>query len=95
MSRRTEVTMFPVIEAWESSPLSREAFCRQHNLTKGTFGYWRSKYLKSIQQPDPLFSEIEPNFPTNLELTYPNGVKLTLPSNTCLSLVKSLIAIHV
>ncbi len=35
------------VSAWEKSGLSQAAFCKKHELTYGTFIYWRS-HLKKL-----------------------------------------------
>ena len=48
--RRSRSEMFPLIEKWLSSGLSRSAFCAQEGLSIGTFAYWRAKYLSATQE---------------------------------------------
>ncbi|RME00427.1 MAG: hypothetical protein D6816_13725 [Bacteroidetes bacterium] len=39
--------MYPLVEAYLSGDLSREAFCRAHDLPMPVFSYWQTKYRKA------------------------------------------------
>jgi hypothetical protein len=36
-----------VIKEWESSDLTQAEFCKQKEIKKVTFGYWRNKFISS------------------------------------------------
>lgn len=91
MPRNTHKEMFPLIEEWENSNESREAFCHRHNLQLSTFSYWRSRYIKSKVRPATSFVELQPNLGEDLEIIYPNGVKIRLTGNSPLSQIQALI----
>lgn len=41
-------TWFDYIEAWQQSGKTQLHFCKENKLSYGTFGYWRTGYLKQI-----------------------------------------------
>jgi transposase-like protein len=43
-TRRKSSQMFPLVERYESSGLTRNVFCDQEGISTGTFHYWRKKY---------------------------------------------------
>ena len=51
MGTRKEKDMFDLISRWEDSDEDRTTFCNAQGLILSTFGYWRSKYLKSKGTP--------------------------------------------
>jgi hypothetical protein len=72
------------VEAWQTSGLSGQAFCKQHDLSYHRFVYWRRK--QSRTQPDPSASaagfvrvtQAQPASPDReLTLVLPNGVSIT------------------
>jgi transposase-like protein len=42
--RRSKAEMFPIVEAWQGSDLSKKAFCDRHGVEKSVFMYWWKKY---------------------------------------------------
>lgn len=83
MKRRDE--MFEYIKEWDISSLSQLDFCEKNGINLGTFGYWRTQYLKKektdstvkVFKPIKLLPKIENNY----KITYPNGVCISLSSN--------------
>lgn len=91
-TRRSREEMFAIIEQWESSQESREAFCQSHNLPVSTFSYWRTKYAKAKEQPrEPGFVQLKPRISDNLEVIYPNGVRVKVPQGSSLADLRALI----
>ncbi|MFN7097362.1 MAG: IS66 family insertion sequence element accessory protein TnpA [Gammaproteobacteria bacterium] len=41
---------FGYIDAWEKSGKTQPQFCEENNLSYITFGYWRTCYLKQLNQ---------------------------------------------
>lgn len=79
--------MYALIEEWKSSGICQEEFCREHGIKIGTFGYWRTKYLKQQEPATPSFIPVQPSEPDGaVEITYPNGVKIRLMEYTAESL---------
>jgi hypothetical protein len=90
--RRSREEMFPVVEAWQQSGLSKKSFCEEQGIIKYVFLYWVRKY-RDEHEPDgfvPLTSggalSLMQNY--SIEIHYPNGVVLKLPANTPVSLVR-------
>jgi predicted transcriptional regulator len=90
--RRSREEMFPVVEAWQQSGLSKKSFCEEQGIIKSVFLYWVRKY-RDEHEPDgfvPLTSggalSLMQNY--SIEIHYPNGVVLKLPANTPVSLVR-------
>lgn len=48
--RRSKEEMYSIIEHWQSSGLTKQAFCGQESISKPVFYYWHKKY-KSDQEP--------------------------------------------
>jgi len=80
MSRKfkSQAEMFPLIERWQSSSLSQSAFCLEHDVSLSTFGYWRSKYMKSMDTDGDFISIEAEHTPSRLEVLFPNGVRVFL-----------------
>jgi hypothetical protein len=58
--QRREPEMFVLVAEYESSGLTRQDFCEQHNLKLATFTYWRTKYLASKNEPATGFVSLVP-----------------------------------
>lgn len=93
--RRNKTEMFPLIELWESTTQDREQFCQSHEVSLATFSYWRTKYRKSQKPSTELFSELQPEISSKIEVVYPNGVKVSLPPQCDPAMLKLLIGMHV
>jgi len=93
--QRTKSEMYPLIASWESSTQDRKEFCDSQELTLATFCYWRTKYLKSQQSPDELFTELQPAIMEKIEIIYPSGVKVSVPKHSAPSMIKALIVLDV
>ena len=91
MARKTEEDMFPLMDRWEESQDTQAAFCEANDIPLSTFTYWRGKYLESRNERHSVFTKLEPEWASSLELVYPNGVKVRLPESTSLSDVRMLI----
>lgn len=88
--------MFTLIAAWELSQEPQTHFCHRHDVTLGTFSYWRTKYLqeKNGTEPSPAlgnFIGLQPHLPEGLEILYPNGVRIRLSESSLLADVQALI----
>ena len=80
MKKRDE--MFGHIKDWKNSNLSQLDFCNENNISLGTFGYWRTQYLKN-ENPD---SSIKVFKPIKLVAKKENNYKITYPNGVCISL---------
>jgi hypothetical protein len=90
--RRTKEEMFPMVELWQHSGLSKKRFCEEKGIVKSVFHYWYKKYREEEGQggfipliPDTPHSGIQG---PSIEVQYPNGVVLKLPASTPASLVR-------
>jgi len=83
MTRRDK--MFGYINDWENSNLSQVNFCKKNDISLGTFGYWRTKYLRKEKTDSSVkvFKPIKllPRKENNYKITYPNGVCISLSSD--------------
>lgn len=80
--------MYRLIEQWKQSGLSKQQFCKQHNIAYHVFYYYHNKYYgisrrkkrqkKQCQQQGFLPVKISPQQKSlpPVEITYPNGVSL-------------------
>lgn len=82
--------MFPIVEAWRDSGLSKRAFCEERGIEKSAFSYWSKRYKEGNHTGG--FIPISFNGPDEdkqfIEIQYPNGIVLRLPANTPASLVR-------
>ena len=90
-NRKTREAMYTLVSAWEQSGQTREAFCKTHGLSLGTFAYWRGKYQKEQSMGTAIFIELEACVPGRIEVTYPNRVVVKLLPGSSLSDVRALI----
>ena len=51
--RRNSAEMYPLVESYLSSDLSREAFCQLHDIPLCVFAYWYGKYRKAHMENEP------------------------------------------
>ncbi len=90
--RCTREEMFPVVEAWQHSGLSKKDFCEEQGIIKSVFFYWCRRYREEHELGGfvPLTTGSPFSFNQNhsIEIQYPNGVVLKLPANTPASLVR-------
>ena len=67
---------------WEKSGLTRNEYCKQHDISISTFDYWRGRIKKRtatkelVRLPIP-YEAVEPS-PIILEL--PNGIRIQIPA---------------
>ena len=81
-SNELAVRWRPHIEAWECSGQSQAAYCREHDLVKSRFTYWKNKLrpVGSVNSATPksgfvpvrVMDECAPG----LKLQLPNGVSI-------------------
>jgi len=46
MRQKKEAKMYSLVEKWEKSQQTKQAFCKFHQLNPTTFHYWIQKYNK-------------------------------------------------
>jgi hypothetical protein len=69
--------------AWRDSGLSQAAYCRQHEVSLSSFGYWRGKLGAVPSSPPPallpiVVSPVPPSM-DRIEVALPNGMRVHLP----------------
>jgi hypothetical protein len=91
--RRDKAEMYPLIEQWQSSGLSKQAFCERQEIAKSVFYYWHKRYKADLSPGGFLPIKIGQikSTPANsfIEVGYPNGVVLRLPEHTPPAVIKS------
>ena len=100
---RTSVEMYPLVEAYISSSLSRIAFCQEHNLPVSALNYWQTKYRKSMapnpQKQSSSFLPVEVRKPESvanqalMELVLESGIRLRFYSYPDASYLESILSI--
>lgn len=77
--------MRSLVERWQSSGLSKSAFCRQEGISQATFYYWQRK-LRTISVPADLtgegFVELKPTAPYRVSLRVEKGKWIQIESDT-------------
>ena len=71
--------MRKVYTQWQQSGLSRQAFCKQANMSYATFHYWQKQFN---ELPQGGFSEVSLGASLDVccELIFPSGVRLVFTS---------------
>lgn len=89
--RYTAEQMQIIINEWQTSGLSKKAFCRQRNIASATFHYWYKRITKS---PSPGFTEVAlpQRERTNLcEIVFPSGVRVIFEGEPSASWVREVL----
>ncbi|NLJ42891.1 MAG: hypothetical protein GX431_04470 [Bacteroidales bacterium] len=81
--------MLSLIEKWQESGKTQQAFCQEHELTFTKFYYWLKRYRRGIDESSFLPVEISPG--SQIEICYPDGIILQLPAAIKLSALKQLL----
>jgi transposase-like protein len=81
--------MLSLIEQWQGSGKTQQAFCQEHDLAYTTFYYWLKCYRRQIDESS--FLPVEISSGSNIEIRYPDGIILQLPAATKLSTLKQLL----
>jgi transposase-like protein len=81
--------MLTLIEKWQESGKTQQAFCQEHDLTFTTFYYWLKRYRRGIDESS--FLPLDISSGSNIEIRYPDGIILQLPAATKLSTLKQLL----
>lgn len=96
LQRRNKEEMFPIIEEWKSSGLTKQAFCEQRGIVKSVFFYWCKKYREDQSAGGFLPIKVSSDKPHNtkgshIEIEYPNSVIVRLPANTPPGIIRAYI----
>jgi len=81
--------MLSLIERWQESGKTQQAFCQEQDLTFSTFYYWLKRYRRGLDENS--FLPVEVSSGTHIEIRYPDGVILLLPAAIKLSTLKQLL----
>lgn len=65
------------IERWQQGDLSQKEYCKQHELTFSSFGYWRTRLNKPKRTQKLIAVDIKPT--DHARLSLPNGIRLEVP----------------
>ena len=77
--KHTSEEMQGVIKEWQTSGLSKKAFCSQRNIKEHTFHYWCRRLTETSS---PGFTEVALDSDSGagkFEIIFPSGVRLILP----------------
>jgi transposase-like protein len=81
--------MLSLIETWQESGKTQQAFCQEHDLTFSTFSYWLKRYRRGTD--DSSLLPVEISSVSGIEIRYPDGIILQLPAAIKLSTLKQLL----
>lgn len=91
--RRSRAEILKHLEAFKTSGLTQQAFCRKHGLSAATFSKWRHKAKasgsESALRPVQLSSAVSANAGTSVR--FPDGLEVAFPSDIQMSQVAELI----
>jgi hypothetical protein len=77
--KHTSEEMQGVIKEWQTSGLSKKAFCRQRNIKEHTFHYWCRRLIETSSRG---FTEVALDSGPGagkFEIIFPSGVRMILP----------------
>lgn len=90
---RTPEEMMSILSAWKSSGLSRQVFCKEHQLPYSVFQYWNRKFNEENKPVESSFMELS-NTPSSfpeLAILFPSGAKIVLSGNPDPDFIRSLV----
>lgn len=67
------------IDGWRQSQLSQRDYCRQHNLTFSSFGYWRTRLNRLQQSANKLIPVKLAGSSSSVTIFLPAGLRLDVP----------------
>ena len=83
--------MLSLIEQWNESGKTQQAFCQEHDLTFTTFYYWLKRYRRGLDEGS--FLPVEISSGSHIEIRYPVGLILQLSAAKRLSTLKQLLSL--
>ena len=63
---------------WQQSGLSQSDYCKQHELTLSSFGYWRQR-LKASTSAGAKLIPLNVSRPTLINVYFPSGIRIEAP----------------
>lgn len=88
----TSQQMQLAIDEWQTSGLSKKAFCRERNITNQTFHYW-FKRLNKNQTSSSGFTAVSIQSKERIsgcEIIFPSGARMILQGEPSSSLLRQL-----
>lgn len=77
------------IEAQKESDLTQDAYCAQHQLKKGTFGYWKTQLAPKASSSRLLPVTIQRS--STVSIYVPGGIRIEAPLETIEQLLPSIL----
>ena len=89
--------MFKLIEQWQQSSLTQNAFCQQQSIRYHVFHYWYKRYREHHAGPQSNVASFvklqvaKPASPGSVEIYFPGGVRLLFHEPVSSTYLKALI----
>ena len=88
--------MFKLIEQWQGSGLTQNAFCQQHAIRYHVFHYWYRRYRQNKGEGNNssfVKLQIAKSSPAgSIEINYPGGIRITFHELVSSNYLKALIS---
>jgi len=89
--------MFKLIEQWQQSSLSQNAFCEQQSIKYHVFHYWYKRYREKqiVTNNGSSFVKLQIAKPITdgaVEIIYPGGIRLIFHESVSSNYLKALIS---
>ena len=78
------------IDAQKASGLTQAAYCAQHQLKKGTFGYWKTQFAPKASPSRLLPVTIQRS--SNVAIYVPGGIRIEAPLDAISQLLPTILA---
>jgi hypothetical protein len=89
----TQASMFLMVQSWQQSGLSQQAYCREQNIKYHIFHYWFRKFKEqTVPTVRPGFVQLPPavNHASFAEFTFPGGSRVTFHQAVSTEYLKAL-----
>jgi hypothetical protein len=90
--------MFKLIEQWQQSSLTQNAFCQQQSIRYHVFHYWYKRYREQYANPQSDVSSFvklqiaKPITDGSVEIIYPGGIRIVFHEPVSSNYLKALIS---
>ena len=89
--------MFKLIEQWQQSSLTQNAFCEQQSVKYHVFHYWYKRYREQqvVTNDESSFVKLQiakPITDGSVEIIYPGGIRLIFHEPVSCNYLKALIS---
>lgn len=78
------------IRSWQASGLSQAGYCRKHDLSLASFGYWRKRV--KADAPPTIVPVVRESPTVGVQLRSPGGWQVALPPSLSLDALRALLA---